>query len=89
MTYFAHARYRDPHSEFSAEFREYLRTTPVVFRPSQNPRKSVNSISDGTTGEPQAKRVRQSLDDSSEGDNVQVRNRFMGIYDGANRSTVG
>ena len=38
-------------------------------------------------GGPQTKRMRQSLDDSSEGDDV--RSYFMGLSDRANRSGLG
>ena len=86
-TYFAHAQYRNPHSEFSAEFWEYLRTTPVVFCPSQNPRKRVNRTSDATVGGLQTKRLHQQPDDSNDGDDV--GGYLIGIYYGANRSGLG
>lgn len=57
MIYYAHVQYLDPHSEFSAEFWEYLRTNPVVFRPLQNPCKHVNRNSDVIIGGPQRVRV--------------------------------
>jgi hypothetical protein len=71
-TFFAHKKYRDPLSQFSAEFREFLNSVPVLphlvaARTYRSSRKRSSGTSDqtcGTTSGPRNKRTRLPEDNS-------------------------
>ena len=70
-TFFRHAKYRDPHSQFSPQFREYLNANPQIFSSSahKDMQRSRRCVNEG--GGPQAERVHLSPGDhNNERDSV-------------------